>query len=82
MGIGVNYDVDRAGDSESRIRLTGIIIDLLGVPIFWRSKAQEGVTVSSSEAEYLAMSVLKEYIFYLLTRMLIKVKIPIICKEF
>jgi hypothetical protein len=62
-----NYDGDRAGDSESRIRLTG--------------KAQEGVTLSSSEAEYVAMSILKEYIFYLLTRMLIKVKIPIICKE-
>jgi hypothetical protein len=55
----------------------------LGDPICWRSKAQKGVTLSSSEAEYVAMSEAgKEirFIFYLLTSMLIEVKLPIILK--
>jgi hypothetical protein len=43
---------DRAGDTETRISVTGFIIYLLGVPICWRSKGQKGVTLSSSEAEY------------------------------
>jgi hypothetical protein len=45
-----------AGDTENRISITGFIIYLLGVPICWRSKGQKGVTLSSSEAEYVAMS--------------------------
>jgi hypothetical protein len=49
-------DSDWAVDPESRISVTGFIMYLLGVPIFWRSKAQKGVTLSSSEAEYVAMS--------------------------
>jgi hypothetical protein len=28
----------------------------MNVPVCWRSKAQKGVTLSSSEAEYVAMS--------------------------
>jgi hypothetical protein len=43
---------DRAGDTENRIRITVSIIYLLGVPKFWRSKGQKGVTLSRSEAEY------------------------------
>jgi hypothetical protein len=56
---------------------------LLGVPICWRSKAQKGVTLSSSKAEYLAMSeAVKEirFIYYLLRSMFIKVKLPIIVR--
>jgi hypothetical protein len=40
------------GDPESN----EFIMPLLGVPICWRSKAQKGVTLSSSEAKYVAMS--------------------------
>jgi hypothetical protein len=56
---------------------------LLGVPICWRYEAQKGVTLSRREAEYVAMSeAVKEsrFIFYLLTRMLIEVKLPIIVR--
>ena len=56
---------------------------LLGVPICWRSKAQKGVTLSSSNAEYVAMSeAVKEirFIFYLLRSMFIEVKLPIIVR--
>jgi hypothetical protein len=46
-------DSDWAGDSETRISITGFIIY---VPICWRSKSQKRVTLSSSEAEYVAIS--------------------------
>jgi hypothetical protein len=53
----VSYcDSDWAGEAETRISVTGFIIYLLGVPICWRSKGQKGVTLSSSEAEYVAIS--------------------------
>ena len=52
----VYSDSDWVGDSENFIRITGIIIYLLGVPICWRSKGQQVVTLSSNEAEYVAMS--------------------------
>jgi hypothetical protein len=63
--------------------VTGFIIYLLGVPICWRSKGQKGVTLSRSEAEYMAVSeALKEilYIFYLLRDMGIPVKFPIMVR--
>ena len=77
------FDNDWAGDPESRISVTGFIMYLLGVPICWRSKAQKGVILSSSEAEYVAMSEAEKeirFIFYLMTSMLIKVKLPIIVR--
>jgi hypothetical protein len=58
-----------ADDTENRISITGSVIYLLGVPICWRSKGQKGVTLSTSEAEYVAMSdVVKEIrlVYYLL----------------
>ena len=80
----VSYcDSDWAGDPESRISVTGFIMYLLGVPICWRSKAQKGVTLSSSKAEYVAMlEAVKEirFIFYLLRSMFIEVKLPIIVR--
>ena len=49
-------DSDFAGDKESRISVSGYILFLLGVPICWRSKGQKSVTLSSSEAEFVALS--------------------------
>jgi hypothetical protein len=48
-------DSDWAGNIETRISVTDFIINL-GAPICWRSKGQKGVTLSSGEAEYIAMS--------------------------
>jgi hypothetical protein len=45
-----------AGDPETRVSVTGFIIYLLNVLICWRSKSQKGVTLSSTEAEYVAIS--------------------------
>jgi hypothetical protein len=46
-----------AGDEEMRIISVGrFIIFLLGVPILSKSKAQHSVTLSSAEAEFVALS--------------------------
>ena len=49
-------DSDYAGDSETRKSVTGFLINLNGLPISWRSKGQKTVTLSSTEAEYIALS--------------------------
>jgi hypothetical protein len=57
-------DSDWAGDYETRISVTGFILYLMNVPVYLRSKSQKGVTLSSSEAEYVAMSeAVKEVMF-------------------
>jgi Reverse transcriptase (RNA-dependent DNA polymerase) len=53
----VSYcDRNWACDAKTRISVTGFIIYSLGVRICWRSKGQKGVTLSSSDAEYVAIS--------------------------
>jgi hypothetical protein len=71
------------GDSETRVSVTGFIIYLLDIPVCWRSKSQKGVTLSSTDAEYVAISeAVKEvnFIYYLLYDFHIKVNLPIIIK--
>jgi hypothetical protein len=72
-----------AGDAETRISVTGFIIYFLRVPICWRSKGQKGVTLSSSEGEYVAISeAVKEirFIYYLLESIGMKVKLPLVVR--
>jgi hypothetical protein len=74
-------DSEFAGDKNNRISVGGYVLFLMGAPILWRSKAQRSVTLSSSEAEYVAMSeAAKEVIFvtFLLQDIGIKVKMPVI----
>ena len=76
-------DSDWGGDKETRISVTGFIIFLMGVPIHWRSNGQRSVAISSSEAEFYALSeAAKEikFVFQLLCSMEIPVKIPIIVR--
>jgi hypothetical protein len=76
-------DSDWAGDPKTRVSVTGFIIYLLIVPICWRSKSQKGVTLSSTEAEYVTISeAVKElkFIYYLLSDLHIKVNLPIVVK--
>jgi hypothetical protein len=65
------------------VSVTGFIIYLLNIPICWRSKSQKGVTLSSTEAEYVAISeATKEliFIYYLLGDLHINVNLPIVVK--
>lgn len=49
-------DSDYAADIETSKSTSGSLICLGGAPIFWQSKKQEGVALSTAEAEYLAVS--------------------------
>jgi hypothetical protein len=76
-------DSNWAGDLETRISVTGFIIYLMDVPVCWRSKGQRGVTLSSSEAEYVAiLEAVKEikFIYYLLQGIGIEINLPIVVK--
>ena len=70
-----------AGDPDSRRSVSGYIIYVCGVPVCWRSKAQRSVTLSSTEAEYVAISeAVKELLFVIqvLEMMMIRVTYPVI----
>ena len=59
----------------------GFIIYCMGVPIHWKSKGQKSVALSSSEAEYVALSeAAKEvkFIYQVLISLNFMVKLPII----
>ena len=75
-------DSDFASDKETRISVFGYIILLYfcGIPIAWRSKGMKSVLLSTTEAEYMALSeVVKElkFIVQLLQTMNIEVELPI-----
>ena len=54
-------DSDFASDKETRISVFGYIICFCGIPIAWRSKGMKSVVLSTTEAEYMALSeVVKE----------------------
>lgn len=48
-------DADFAGDTETSKSTSGIIVNLSGGPIHWRSQAQKIVTLSSTEAELVSL---------------------------
>ena len=49
-------DSDWAGDRESRKSRSGFIFVLNGGPVSWCSKRQPTVALSSTEAEYIALT--------------------------
>ncbi len=72
-------DSDYAGESDTRQSISGFILYMCNIPISWKSK--QSVTLSSSEAERVALSeAVKEVIFVsqLLTSMKIHVQYPVI----
>ena len=76
-------DSNWAGDKDNCKSITGFIIFLLGAPILWRSKAQASVALSSTEAEFYALSeAAKEikFIVQVLISMGIPVKLPVIVR--
>ena len=70
-----------AGNPESCQSVSGYILFVKGVHVAWQSKGQQNVMLSSSEAEWIALSeATKEIMFIinLLESMKIKVKLPVI----
>ena len=49
-------DADWAGDTDTRQCHTGYILIMNGGPISWKSRRQDNVTLSTSEAEFVAAS--------------------------
>ena len=73
-------DSDFASAKETRISIFGYVIYLCGIPIAWRSKGMKSVVLSTTEAEYMALSgVVKElkFIVQLLQTINITVELPI-----
>ena len=76
-------DSDYAGDPDTRRSVTGFVLFVRDVPVCWRSKAQMVVTLSSTEAEWYALSeVVKEVLFVvqLVESMEIQVQLPVIVR--
>ncbi|KAL0461191.1 UNVERIFIED_CONTAM: Retrovirus-related Pol polyprotein from transposon TNT 1-94 [Sesamum latifolium] len=48
-------DSDYAGDLDDRRSTTGYVFTLGGWPIYWKSTVQSIVTLSTTEAEYMAV---------------------------
>ena len=79
--VTVFSDSDWGGDKDDRHSVSGYVIFLLEVPILWRSKLQRTVSLSSSEAEYYALSEAAKdvkFIAQILSSVGIKYKQPII----
>ena len=73
-------DSDFASEKVTRISVFGYIIYLCGIPIAWRSKGMKSVVLSTTEAEYMALSeVVKDLksTVQLLQTMNIEVELPI-----
>ena len=49
-------DSDYSGDKDTRRSVTGYVIFIQDVPVSWKSRGQKSVTLSSTEAEYVALS--------------------------
>jgi hypothetical protein len=58
-------DTDWAGDVETRCAHTGFVLMMNGEPISWKSRRQDSVALSTSEAEYMAASHCGQEIVYI-----------------
>ena len=58
-------DADWAGDTDTRRSHTGYILMMNGGPISWKSRRQDNVSLSTSEAEFVAASQAGQEALYL-----------------
>jgi hypothetical protein len=76
----VYTDSDWAGDKDTRLSVTGYVLFLRDVPILWKSKGQRSIALSSSEAEYYALSEAAKdikFTYMLMVNMGIEIELPI-----
>ena len=73
-------DSDFANDKETRISVYGYEIYFCGVPVAWKSISMRCVVLSTTDAEYVAISEVvteTKFIYQLLESMDVKVSLPI-----
>lgn len=73
-------DSDYAGDKDSRISVSGYVLYANGALVTWKSRGQKSVTLSSTEAEYVALAELVTEVMFvkmILESMGMSVQIPI-----
>eukprot|EP00961_Rhodomonas_salina_P166263 2240533-Rhodomonas_salina.1 len=58
-------DSDFASDPDTRKSVTGYVMSINGAPLSWRAKRQGCVTLSSSEAEFVAAAQCAVEVVYL-----------------
>eukprot|EP00961_Rhodomonas_salina_P044210 593875-Rhodomonas_salina.2 len=58
-------DSDYASDPDTRKSVTGYVLSLNNAPVSWKAKRQDCVTLSSAEAEYVAVSMCGQEVIYL-----------------
>ena len=58
-------DSDFASDIDTRKSVTGYLMVLNGGPVSWKASRQGGVTLSSSEVEFVASSQAGQEVLYL-----------------
>ena len=78
--LGAYSDSTYASDPDKKVSVTGFIITLEGMLLSWKSRSQKSVTLSSTEAEYVAASETCQEIIslkQLMEFMSIKVELPI-----
>lgn len=81
--IEVYTDSDWSGCKDSRKSVTGYMIFVCGVLVAFKSRSQKAIALSSSEAEFYALSeAVKEipFIVQMLLFMEVKIKLPIIVR--
>ena len=71
-------DADWAGDCDDRHSTTGNLFLMAGGPVSWLSKKQAIVALSTSEAEYVAVSTATQEAVWL-RRLLLDLKSPLDC---
>ena len=64
-GLIAYTDSDWAGDLDDRHATTGNVFLMAGGPISWLSKKQAVVALSTSEAEYVALSLATQEVVWL-----------------
>jgi hypothetical protein len=73
-------DSDYAGDKDTRISVSGYVVYANGALITWKSRGQKSVTLSSTEAEYVALAELVtevQFVKMIIESMGMAVRIPI-----
>ena len=81
LDLKIMVDAEFAGDQDNRKSIVGRIIYLNNEPIGWNPKAMSGVSLSSTEAEYVSMSEgLKDlkFIYMCLKYLKLKVNLPML----